>query len=180
MTSLQTERLILRPLGDTDIPALVAALDDFDIAKHCASVPHPYSEADAATFVAKVRESRAAGTGFCFGIVNQADGVLIGTCGLHLKNGRFELGYWIAKPFWKLGYATEAADRLLAFGFEVLKADLIVAGWFHDNPASGRVLAKLGFKADHVEPSPCRARGEAVLCNRTMLTRARFGRKRAA
>jgi [ribosomal protein S5]-alanine N-acetyltransferase len=180
MSSLETDRLLLRAPTPEDAPFFAAALGDFEIAKFLSTVPHPYSEADAADFIARMAHARAMGEGWCFTIVLKTTGAPLGCCGLHLKDGHYELGYWIAKPFWNQGYACEAARRLLAFGFGVVKAEAVEAGWFHDNAASGRVLAKLGFTATHVEPWPCRTRGETVLCNRTVLTRALFGRKKAA
>jgi [ribosomal protein S5]-alanine N-acetyltransferase len=120
------------------------------------------------------------GEAHCFVIVRKGDGALLGCAGLERKDGGFELGYWLAKPFWKQGFATEAAGRLLDFAFDVLKTERVDAGWYHDNGASGHVLAKLGFKADHVEACECRARGYRLLCNRAVLTRAEFGRKKAA
>ena len=180
MSSLETDRLLLRLPAPEDAAFFAASLSDFDIAKNLSSVPHPYSEADAADFIARVTNDRAMGEGWCYTIVLKTTGALLGCCGLHLKDGHVELGYWIAKSFWNQGYASEAARRLLAFGFGVVKAEAVEAGWFHDNAASGRVLAKLGFAASHVEPWPCRARGEPVLCNRSVLTRAGFGRKKAA
>jgi len=72
--------------------------------------------------------------------------ILIGN-GSHLDDGTFEFGYWLGKPYWKQGYATEAARRLVAFAFDDMKADYVWAGWFHDNPRSGNVLAKLGVKS---------------------------------
>lgn len=178
MSSLESERLLLRPPSPEDIPFFVENMGDYDIAKNLSTAPHPYTEDDAKAFIERVTKARAMGEGWCFTILTKASGTPVGTCGVHLKDGRHELGYWIAKPYWGRGFATEAARRLLAFAFGVVRAERIEAGWFHDNAASGRVLAKLGFDASHVEPWPCRARGEVVLCNRTVLTRERFGRKK--
>jgi [ribosomal protein S5]-alanine N-acetyltransferase len=180
MSVLETDHLVLRPPGEEDIAFFAASLADYDIARNLATAPAPYTEADATAFVAAAAHARAMGEGWVYTILSKATGSPVGCCGLSLKDGHYELGYWIAKPYWGRGFATEAARRLLAFAFAVVRAETVEAGWFHDNPASGRVLARLGFVADHVESSPCRARGEPVLCNRTMLTRERFGRKRAA
>jgi RimJ/RimL family protein N-acetyltransferase len=180
MTRLETERLILRTPELGDAPALAAALNDFDISKNLAMVPYPYKEDDAYAFIAKSAQGLTTGEAHCFVIRRKADNTLVGCCGLHLKDGRYELGYWIAKPFWRQGYASEAGHRLVGFAFLDLKAELLTAGWYHDNGISGRVLAKLGFKAVRVEKQDCRARGQAVLCNRTLLTREEFGRKKAA
>ena len=84
------------------------------------------------------------------------------------------------QPFWRLGYATEAAKRVVSFAFRELKATSVRAGWFEDNPASGRVLQKLGCRPDGAVPRGSLARGQEVTCHLMALTREEFGRKRAA
>lgn len=180
MPQLESFRLLLREPQPGDAPALVEGLAEYDVAKFLATVPHPYREEDAKAFLAKVVELRAKGEAYEFAILRKADQRLIGLCGLHLKGSRYEIGYWIAKPFWGQGFATEAVRKLLAFAFHDMKATEIWAGWYHDNLASGQVLRKLGFEAIGVEKRHSVARGEEILCNRTMLTREHFGRKKAA
>ena len=92
----------------------------------------------------------------------------------------FEFGYWLGKPFWGQGYATEAAQRLTRYAFEGLGRETIHAGWFYDNPASGHVLAKLGARHNGSKMRVCAARGQAVLCHDMLLTRADFLRQEAA
>ncbi|MEI9930882.1 MAG: GNAT family N-acetyltransferase [Rhizomicrobium sp.] len=144
---LESERLLLREPEALDVPAIAALMNDWDVVKNLASAPFPYLEEHASAFIGRQDDGRAKGTDFVFAITRKNDGTLMGKCGLHLKDDGFELGYWIGKPYWKQGYATEAAAEVLAFGFRNLRADAIWAGWFHDNPASGRVLEKLGFRA---------------------------------
>jgi RimJ/RimL family protein N-acetyltransferase len=180
MTVLETERLVLRSPEPGDAKELAMALNDFEIAKNLAVVPYPYAVNDAYAFIGRVADGLTKGTDHVFVIRQKGDGTLAGCCGLHLKDGAYELGYWIAKPCWRHGFAGEAAFRLVAFAFDDLGADRLTAGWYHDNGVSGRVLAKLGFKAVRVEKQLCAARGHDVLCNRTMLTREDFGRRKAA
>ena len=180
MPRLETERLLLRPPDFRDIPSITTWIGDYDVARNLASVPHPFREDDARAFVGKAAEALAKGEGYSFAIVRKEGNVFMGGVGLRLKDGRYEMGYWLGKPFWGLGYATEAARRVVAFAFHDLKAEHVWAGWFHDNPASGRVLEKLGGRPDGAEPRNCLARGHAVYCNRMALTREEFGRKRAA
>jgi RimJ/RimL family protein N-acetyltransferase len=179
MPGLESERLLLRPPEFRDVPAITTWIGDFDVAKNLASVPHPYREEDAREFVSRSVMTRARGEGFCFVIERKADGVFMGCCGLTLKGGRFELGYWLGKPFWGEGYATEAAKKVVSFAFRELRAEGLWAGWFHDNPASGRVLEKLGARPDGSEPRGSLARGHTVLCHMVTLTREHFGRKKA-
>jgi RimJ/RimL family protein N-acetyltransferase len=178
---LHSDRLLLRPPEAGDVPFIVPLADDYDVAKNLSTMPHPYCEADAQSWIARVSgEDQATGKNFVFAITRKPDGGFIGACGLHLRgNGLFEFGYWLGKPFWGRGYATEAARRLVAFAFKELKAERVWAGWFHDNPASGRVLAKLGCKPDGRDQRSCLARGHDVLCNLVILSREDFFDRRS-
>ena len=100
-------------------------------------------------------------------------GVFIGMCGVHPSQD-WEIGYWLGRPFWGRGYATEACGRAVAWAFDELKAETLNAGWFHDNPASGRVLTKLGFRAAGEEERSCFSRGGPVACHLVALDRATY------
>ena len=176
---LETSRLILRPPRERDIPAIVTWIGDWDVVKYVARAPHPYSEADARDFIVNAGRHRALGEGFAFVITRKADDVLVGACGVHLRQAGFELGYWLGKPFWGQGYASEAGLRLLGFGFHDLKLEQIGAAYHQDNPASGRVLEKLGFQPSGTGFRDCLARGK-VLCNLVELRRNEFRQKKAA
>ena len=177
---LQSERLLLRPPESADIPRLIMLIGDYEVAKNLAVVPHPYTIEHARDYLQRSARVRAEGTGFNFAIIRKWDGVYIGGCGLRLDRGVFEMGYWLGKPYWGKGYATEAAKRLAGFAFHDLKAERLEAGFFHDNPASGHVLEKLGARANGAAPRDCLARGHAVYCHLMMLARENFGRKRDA
>jgi len=177
---LETGRLLLRPPEIADVPRIVMLIGDYDVAKNLARVPHPYTVAHARDYLERAARGRAEGTLFNFAIARKWDGVLIGGCGLHLEDGTFEMGYWLGKPYWGKGYATEAAKKLADFAFHSLKAERLEAGWFHDNPASGHVLEKLGARGDGARPRDCLARGHAVYCHQMVLMRETYGRKRNA
>ena len=147
-------------------------LSDYDVARMTARVPHPYNEGDAEDFVAAGAPNR-------FVIERKRDGLFLGMAGLHVDED-CEFGYWLGKPFWGQGYATEAAARLAEYGFAALGLDSLHAGWFYDNPASGHVLAKLGARHNGSHMRECRARGMQILCHDMLLTRADFLRKQAA
>jgi len=177
---LETERLLLRPPGRRDIPALVPLANDYDVAKNLSTLPHPYTANHGEEFVARVEEQRTKGTDFNFAITRKSDEAYMGGCGVHLKEGKFEFGYWLGKPFWRQGYATEAATRLVEFAFDALQTESVWAGWFFDNPASGRVLAKLGCKPNGMARRACLARGIEVECNLVTLTRGDFAQRRVS
>jgi ribosomal-protein-alanine N-acetyltransferase len=143
-TTLQTPRLLLRDFEQTDIPEIVRLAGAREIAATTLRIPHPYSHADAENFVSYAGQDGRA----VFAIVLKNTGQLCGAIGLELDapNNRAELGYWIGVPYWGHGYATEAARALLQHGFEVFNLNRIYAFHFRHNPASGRVLQKLGMR----------------------------------
>ncbi len=160
----RTDRLLLRPGWAEDAPALAAAIGDPAILRNLASAPSPYALADAKAFLAAERTAHEAAAL----IFRRTGGApqLAGCIGIGRRpDGARELGYWIARPFWGLGYATEAAAAMLAHARDGLRLERIEAGHFLDNPASGRVLAKLGFRpTGEVAPRYSVGRGEAAPC----------------
>lgn len=141
----RTERLLLRPGWAEDAPALHQAISDEAIVRNLASAPWPYSPADAEAFLATERPADQA----TFLIFRRTMGSpqLIGTIGIAQRpDGEMEFGYWIARPHWGLGFATEAGRAVLDIARHGLRLRKLAAGHFVDNPASGRVLEKLGFK----------------------------------
>lgn len=145
--SLNTARLILRPFTLADAPDVQRYVSDRDIAAMTLSIPHPYPDGGAETWIGTHAAKYAEGRLASFAITERESGALAGAIGLHLEpaHGRAELGYWIAKPFWGRGYATEAGRAVLQFGFEALGLNKIHAAVFLKNPASDRVIRKIGM-----------------------------------
>jgi RimJ/RimL family protein N-acetyltransferase len=160
----RTERLLLRPGWLEDAPALFAAISDEGIVRNLASAPWPYRPEDAEAFLGTERRPDEA----TFLVFRRTKGApqLIGTAGLGRRpSGAIELGYWIARPHWGLGYATEAAQAVVGIARDGLRLKRLTAGHFLDNPASGRVLQKLGFKPVGIVAERYSAgRGEAAPC----------------
>lgn len=177
---LETDRLILRPPEERDVPTIVALIGDYDVAKNLSSVPHPYSEADARFWLGKQPGNLAAGTDYSFSVVRREDDAHIGTVGLHRREEGNEFGYWFGKPYWGNGYATEAARRIVEFAFFELQLPRVWAGWYHDNPASGHVLEKVGCKPFGQDTRACQSRGHDVICNLVALDRTDYVARRAA
>lgn len=141
----RTERLLLRPGWAEDAPALAAAIADEMIVRNLAVVPWPYSLRDAEAFLAAPRDPVLPS----MLVFERTDGEpqLIGSCGLGRRpSGAVELGYWISRPYWGRGYATEAGEALVDIA-RALGIERLEASHFLDNPASGRVLEKLGFQS---------------------------------
>ena len=140
-----TERLLLRPGWAEDAPALFAAIADERIVRNLASAPWPYGLEHAEAFLAT--ERRADEPTLLIFRRTAGPPRLVGAIGIgNRPDGSPELGYWIARPFWGLGYATEAGQAVVRIGRDGLRLPRLHAGHFLDNPASGRVLAKLGFR----------------------------------
>jgi RimJ/RimL family protein N-acetyltransferase len=142
---LRTERLLLRDFGQGDIPALVQLAGAREVAATTLRIPHPYTEEHAAQFLEMRQDPKF---GYSFAITLLGSGELCGAVGLHPDpmHPRAELGYWIGVPYWGHGYATEAARAVLGFGFRELKLERIFAHHFQGNPASGRILQKIGMR----------------------------------
>lgn len=144
---LETERLRLRPWRSEDAPRLADIVNVYEIAANTLTIPHPYHLSDAEAFIAKTRTSIQEGTVYSLCVTLKSEGVPIGSCGIGLtaKHRRGEIGYWIGKAYWGQGYASEAARRIVQFGFERLKLMRIQATYFPENPASRRVMEKAGM-----------------------------------
>jgi RimJ/RimL family protein N-acetyltransferase len=141
----RTERLLLRPGWREDAPALFDAVCDERVVRNLAQAPWPYTPQHAEAFLARERGPTDAA---CL-IFLRTGGAprLIGGIGIaRLEDGEHELGYWLARRFWGLGFATEAGRAVIAAARHSLRLPRLVSGHFVDNPASGRVLAKLGFR----------------------------------
>ena len=157
----RTPRLLLRPGFPEDAPALATAIADKAIVRNLAVVPWPYSLRDAEAFLASPRDPVLPS----LLIFERTGGApqLIGSCGLGRRpSGAVEMGYWIARPHWGRGFATEACSALVDIA-RTLGLESIEGSHFIDNPASARVLEKLGFEARGiVAPRMSCARGKEV------------------
>jgi RimJ/RimL family protein N-acetyltransferase len=157
----RTPRLLLRPGFPEDAPALAGAIADEAVVRHLAVVPWPYTLRDAEAFLASPRDPVLPS----FLILERTAGAprIVGSCGLGRRtSGAVELGYWISRPFWGRGLATEAGCALIEIARTLGLAQL-EASHFIDNPASARVLEKLGFESTGlIAPRMNCARGEQV------------------
>jgi ribosomal-protein-alanine N-acetyltransferase len=142
---LETERLLLRPLTLSDAPVIQELASHPDVAATTLNIPHPYPDGAAEAFIQSRLEDTF--TGYVFGIVRKADRQLMGAIGLHPDEShqRAEIGYWIGVPYWNQGYMSEAARRVVDFGFAELRLNRIAAGYFSQNIASRRVMEKSGM-----------------------------------
>jgi ribosomal-protein-alanine N-acetyltransferase len=147
MTVIQTPRLTLRPFNEGDIDTMVALLNDWEVVQWLAIPPFPYRRADARFYVDHVRANHEAGPATEFAIaLTEGDGV-VGSIGLRPKStADAAIGYWLGQPHWGHGYASEAVEAVVAYGFGSLGLQRLEAETDPENERSARVLEKLGFR----------------------------------
>ena len=144
---------MLRPLLPTDASEIVRLVNDFEVARYTATIPHPYDMQMAREFVEAEETSAAAAGRFLddpegavvLAVTLRPSGSLIGCIGLQKTPEGPELGYWIGKSFWGRGYGTEAAERMVRLAFETYRLPRLIASAVTINDASHRVLEKVGF-----------------------------------
>ena len=144
---LETERLILRPFEDSDAPALMPIMNDPEVTANML-ISATFSEADIAESIRNRIESLEKRERYSLAVTLKEAGTLIGMCSLSRVSWEHmhgELVYGLGKAFWGKGYMTEAARRMVRFGFEELGLERISVGCFARNKASARIIEKLGF-----------------------------------
>lgn len=153
----RTERLTLRPPWPEDAPALAATIGHNGVARMLAHVPHPYTLADAQAWLAQLHGPAEPRFLICS---HEADEfALVGGIAILTEADQPHLGYWITPTAQGRGYATEAARAVMAIARDTLRLPRLNATCFTDNPASARVLAKLGFIETGPTALPSLARG---------------------
>jgi ribosomal-protein-alanine N-acetyltransferase len=146
--TLETRRLILRPFELSDALRVQLLAGDRAVAATTKNIPHPYEDGMAEKWIGSHQEHVEKDRLVTFAIVLKDGGELIGAIGLtlNLAQERAELGYWIGKPYWGCGYCTEAGHAVLGYAFDTLCLHRVHAHHLSHNPASGRVMQKLGMR----------------------------------
>ncbi len=144
---LITKRLILDQITPIDIPDIVSYAGNIKIVENTRTMPHPYHEEDAISWMHMANQGFKNQDNFMFAMRFKDTRAFIGGIGLtlDLSNNRAELGYWLAEDFWNLGYTSEAVQAILKFGFEVLNLNKVIAVYLTTNQASGKVMIKNGM-----------------------------------
>jgi len=146
--TLNTARLLLRPFAISDAPDVQRLAGAREVADTTLNIPHPYEDGMAEQWIASHRAGLENGTSVHFAVINQADNTLVGCVSLmciSVALTRVELGYWIGVAFWGNGFCTEASRAVLDYAFNDLGLNRVWAEHITRNPASGRVMQKLGM-----------------------------------
>jgi ribosomal-protein-alanine N-acetyltransferase len=147
MQSVETERLLLRPFERDDLDEFASINADADVMRYIGD-GKPQTRAQTEMRLNAILDHWAQHGFGLWAVVDKASNALIGFCGLqYLDNtAEIEVGYRLARQFWGLGYATEAAAATLRYAFEVLGLDRIVAVVQPENFASQSVIEKIGLR----------------------------------
>jgi RimJ/RimL family protein N-acetyltransferase len=135
-------------MEERDAPDLHLIMNDPEVTANLLVSP-PCPEDEVARWIESSREALERKEHYRMAIVLAPAGPTIGVCSLERVSWQHmnaELIYWLGKPYWGKGYTTEAAARMIKFGFEELGLERISVGCFARNKASARVIEKLGFK----------------------------------
>lgn len=138
---------VLRPWVLSDLPCLVHAANNFEIARYLTDLfPHPYTAENGQSFL----EFASNQPHHIFAI--EVDGQAVGSIALHpqadVHRKNAELGYWLAQPYWGQGIITQAVRQMVAYGFQTFDITRIFARPFGTNRASQRVLEKASFTVE--------------------------------
>ncbi|HVV34527.1 MAG TPA: GNAT family N-acetyltransferase [Vitreimonas sp.] len=157
---IETKRLKLRRVRMSDAPRIARFCNDPGVGRMLAQTPLPYLEAAAEGWIMTLDARRSLDQDFVFAAVLPGEG-LIGVIGADQRTkGEYEIGYWFGRPYWGLGYGTEAVGAFVA---EARRLGPLAAGHFVDNPASGRLLNKVGFEyTGEIKRMFSMGRGESV------------------
>ena len=165
---IETDRLVLRHPADTDAERLAGLANHIEIARNLASMPHPVSVDDARAYFSKL-DTMKQGAGFV--IIRKNDDEIIGFAGydVNAETAEMDFGYWLGLDYWGKGYASEAAQAVLTHAFCIGRVDEIVTDCRRDNPASRRILEKLGFRSAGLAERYSRGADETVATERARL-----------
>lgn len=150
--TITTKRLVLRLFQKSDAAAVTKLCNNYNIYKNTLYLPYPYSIEDALVWMEQHHDNFNANRSYEFAVTDKESGELFGAIALS-NNQKFkhgEIAYWIGEEYWGSGYATEAAEAIVQFAFDEKQYHKVFARYFDSNPASGRVLQKIGMRREGV------------------------------
>jgi len=174
---IKTERLLLRPLQESDLVALAAALNNYRIVRNTARIPWPYKLDDARDHLDRANRSTPGTLRLSISEKSRPNSI-VGGIGYEAEEAGHsaELGYWLAEPVWSKGFGYEAAAAVTTHAFEAAGHERLMAGYRHGNEASRRILDRLGFRTVGHEMMYSRGVGRKSPVARLELTRREWSR----
>jgi len=149
---MTTDRLLLRAFEAGDGRYVAEFVGDREVAKTIDGIPHPYPDGAAVSWISSHAVDAEAGNGYVWAVTRRRDGSLVGAIALHLHpiHRRGDIGYWIGRPYWNQEFASEAAQRVVAFAFQSLALHRVQAFCLPSNAGSARVLERVGFRRERL------------------------------
>jgi len=152
---LITPRLILRDIKPSDAQSIRKNINNLNVSKYLLAVAHPYTKEDAEWWVNHCAEQQKQNprTSYELGIAIKPNNEIVGGVGLSFinrKQKKAEIGYWIAEPYWRKGYVSEAVKELINFGFNKLNIEKIIIPVFVENKGSNALIKKVGAWAQQL------------------------------
>ena len=152
LPTITMNRINLRPFTMDDSSEVQTLAGDEYVAKTTLYIPHPYEDGEAEKWIKTHEEECWKGRALTLAVEDKESRKLMGaiTLGMNKAYDHGEIAYWVGKPYMNKGYCTEAAKGLIQYGFEELNLHRIYARYMDNNPASGKVMEKLGMKYEGV------------------------------
>ena len=150
--TITTDRLVLKLFQESDAPTVTRLCNNYNLYKSTLNLPYPYSIEDALGWIANHQEHFDADRLYEFAVTDKESGEIYGAVALsnNKNNSNGEIAYWIGEKFWGKGFATEAAEAVVDFAFKEKGYHKVYARYFRSNPASGKVMQKLGMKEEGI------------------------------
>lgn len=155
LPELETSRLYMRKITDSDAADMYEYSKREDVTRWLLWEPHSSFE-QTARYIRQLSTQYRAGEFYDWGLALKATGKFIGTCGFtmfDLENNRAEIGYVLNPDYWHLGYASEAVDAVINYGFEYLSLNRIEARYMSENIRSLHVMEKCGMTFEGINRS---------------------------
>ncbi|MFA9558258.1 GNAT family N-acetyltransferase [Evansella sp. AB-rgal1] len=150
--SIETDRLLLRIFRESDAKDVTLLCNNYNIYKNTLYLPYPYSKEDALSWIKNHLGNFHIDKSYEFAVTDKVTGKIYGAIALS-NNQSFhhgEIAYWVGEDYWGNGYASEAAKAILEFAFHEKQYHKVFARCFHSNPASGKVIEKIGMKKEGI------------------------------
>ncbi len=160
---LTTKRLILRDIKPGDAKNIRKNINNLNVSKYLLAVAHPYKKEDAEWWVNHCAEQQKQNprTSYELGITIKPNNEIVGGVGIssiNKKQKKAEIGYWIAEPYWRKAYVSEAVERLIDFAFDKLSIKKIIIPVFVENKGSNALIKKVGGRFIRVKKKAVKAK----------------------
>ena len=143
---IKTQRLTLRPFTKDDSADVQKLVGNVNVSKSMLSIPHPYDDRQATEWIACHQLQWYQKLALTYAVVYSDTNDLVGSVSLmDIARGEASLGYWIGEPYWNMGFCTEASTAIIRFAFKAMKLKKLTANHATNNPASGKVMRKVGM-----------------------------------